>query len=108
MAGAPDFERDVPRRALRPGGVYFIEDLHVGRMSSYEDTHGKAVVADIVRGWMQQLMTGHKDSEHGLGQYSDEYEGVRRLPTGAAFIACQSRACAIGKHRERAHQGAPE
>ena len=42
---AATFEAFWPE--VRPGGVYFLEDLHVGYASRYEDTAGGAIVACV-------------------------------------------------------------
>ena len=76
--------------AVRPGGVYFIEDMHVGYMGNYEDTKGKMIMPDVVRGWLAQLAPDAPAPPRRL-------EGLRRLPDGARFIACVPRACAVGK-----------
>ena len=73
---------------VRPGGLYVIEDMHVARMSNYEDTNGTNISTDILGAWVEQLAAGGPLSK---------YESVRRLPEGMAFVACQTRACAIGK-----------
>ena len=36
---------DVLWPALRPGGVYFLEDLHIGRHARWDDTQGGAAVS---------------------------------------------------------------
>jgi len=70
---------------LKPGGVYFIEDLQVGRTVMYDDTRGKAVMADVIHAWTEQLLTeGASDATFPL-------------PAGVSFIMCQREACAIGK-----------
>jgi len=71
--------------AVKPGGVYFIEDLQVGRWKGYDDTHGRAVMADIIHSWNEQLLiAGASDA-------------TWPLPDGVNFILCQREACAIGK-----------
>mgnify|MGYP006000483381 CR=1 FL=1 len=37
-------------------GMYFLEDLHVSRHPNYEDSGGQAIVADVIRDWIEQLM----------------------------------------------------
>ena len=79
--------------ALRPSGVYFLEDLHVGRTRHYEDTGGQTIVADAVGNWVAQLM-----DVDPLGKGTGQREGFHKVPSDAAFIACSGRACAVGKH----------
>jgi hypothetical protein len=94
---------------VRPGGMYFIEDLHVARMSHYEDTNGTNISTDLLRGWMEQLAGasapmqlpgGRKDqSPQAASWYTKRppFDGIRKLPEGTSFIACQTRTCALGK-----------
>lgn len=72
-----------------PGGLYFIEDLQLGRKpltrrGEGDDTKGKAVMADFIEGWVEHLLIHPKQAPHPL-------------PAGVAFIFCQSQACVIGK-----------
>eukprot|EP00966_Prymnesium_polylepis_P212279 4917263-Prymnesium_polylepis.1 len=49
---------------LRPGGLYFLEDLQLGRAARagivgkqrFEDTNGTSVVADVIQSWVEQLL----------------------------------------------------
>ena len=84
---------------VRPGGVYFLEDLHVGYSSRYEDTRGQAIMADVLQGWLAQLAGRAPPSDGGGG---GPFAALRRLPAGVEFVACQPRACAVGKRRSRA------
>jgi len=79
---------------VRPGGLYFIEDLHVGYTTRYDDTRGTAVISDIVQAWTAQLA--------GLPAPDGR---LRKLPEGAAFVACQTRACVIGRVGRNTHTG---
>ena len=81
---------------VRPGGTYFIEDMHVGYMGNYEDSNGAAVMPDVVRTWMAQLAGQLQPDAAASG--ARKFGGVHKLPDGTSFIACQTRGCAIGKH----------
>lgn len=105
---------------VQPGGLYFIEDLHVGRHAAWDNTSGKAVMSDVLQSWIDQLLVADKYSKNA-GCYSR----LKRAPPGApqcpnanaaahihalkqrsnfplplraAFIFCQTYACVIGKH----------
>lgn len=83
------FEKLFPK--MKPGGLYFIEDMSVGRGAPWkdwvDDTNGKAVVVDVVKDWIEQLtvpQTYRKPVEHPL-------------PAEVSFVFCQQEACVIGK-----------
>merc|ERR1719223_912846 len=78
---------DVLWPTLKPGGVYFLEDLQVGRSQEYDDTHGTAVMADLVHDWTEQLLI--RPGERSQQRWP--------LPQGLEFILCQKEACALGK-----------
>jgi len=42
--------------ALKPGGLYFIEDLQVGRTRGYDDSKGEHIIADVIQEWVDQLL----------------------------------------------------
>ena len=37
------------------GGLYFLEDLNVGRLARWDPTHGADVMSDILQAWQEQL-----------------------------------------------------
>ena len=41
---------------LANGGLYFLEDLNVGRLARWDPTHGEYVVSDILQAWQEQLV----------------------------------------------------
>mmetsp|Transcript_20783 Transcript_20783/g.34993 ORF Transcript_20783/g.34993 Transcript_20783/m.34993 type:complete len:276 (+) Transcript_20783:86-913(+) len=69
---------------VKPGGLYFIEDLHVSRHPSYEDTKGRMVVADVMRDWVEQLMIPGGRVHHPL-------------PEKVKMISCQPEMCVLMK-----------
>ena len=91
---AASFEELWP--AVAPNGVYFIEDMHVGRTSHYEDTFGRTIIADAVRNWLPQLM-----AIDASGNATGSRAGFHKLPRGATFILCSGRSCAVGKRGHR-------
>ena len=74
---------------MRPGGLYFLEDLHVGRRSSYDQTGGHGVVSEVIQAWQHQLLTGER--------FDAAWAGVRALPPDAAFVGCSHRICVVMK-----------
>ena len=45
--------------ALAPGGLYFIEDLHVGRLDDWSDPTGRNIIMiDVIKDWIEQLVLG--------------------------------------------------
>ena len=83
--------------AVRNGGVYFIEDLQVGRFKSYggekinyEDTKGQGVMADKIKDWIEQLLTIPRAFKH-----TSEFK--HKIQDDVSFVYCQLEACVIGK-----------
>jgi hypothetical protein len=73
---------------LKPGGIYFIEDLQVLRRRS-SDIGPK--VPDVIKDWIEQLMLPtHKTKE-------SETLWQHPLPVGVKWIICQYHLCAIAK-----------
>eukprot|EP00667_Euglena_gracilis_P006991 EG_transcript_7054 len=82
-----------------PGGLYFIEDLVVGRARWQDDTHGLMAVADVVQAWVEELVVGapscdptKRNTFAPLAKYN-----LWRLPRGTQWIFCQPEACAVRK-----------
>lgn len=70
-------------KSLNPGGLYFIEDLHVGRRPSYFGST-QHIMSDVIQGWVHALLMPNPDIPIPL-------------PFGVKFIFCQAEACVIGK-----------
>jgi len=107
---------------VRPGGLYFMEDLQVGRYARdgggyrYDDSLGNSVVSDVIQSWTEQLLIRYPPPK--LDKYSSpngkttdttqwgshpantraiEIRHKFPLPEGVAWIFCQAEACVIGK-----------
>jgi hypothetical protein len=119
--------------SIKPGGVYFMEDLQVGRATdvykpgeNYEDTKGTRVVSDVMQSWIEQKLIAHPPLklyrggavQNKNGSYEIDYgswentESNHRsvmlrkqhpIPLDVAFIFCQAEACAVGKEPRRNH-----
>lgn len=88
--------------ALKPGGVYFIEDLSVGRAKGFDDAD--FVMADVMGVWIDQLLITERLDERTWGPQPTyaATEGRRRrfpLPDDVAFVHCGPNVCALGKSR---------
>ena len=70
---------------LRPGGLYFLEDLQVGRRDGDKNRNAPAV-ADVVKSWIDQLLVYPADSDH-----------TYPIPAHVESIFCQLEACVITK-----------
>lgn len=73
---------------VRRGGMYFMEDLQVGRTRPYEDTNFTAVMSDIIQEWMDQLLIRRPKERSRFP-----------LPLEVESIFCQREACVIMKKR---------
>jgi hypothetical protein len=67
---------------VKPGGLYFLEDLQVGRVGGYAD--GGVVMSDMVQAWVEQLLTHTPRAD-------------LPLPQGVQSIFCQAEACVLMK-----------
>ena len=70
---------------ISPGGYYFIEDLQVSRRKDKEDSHGKFIMIDIIKDWIEQLLIPRR-----LGF-------THKIPNRIRFIMCQNHACVVQK-----------
>ncbi|CAE8599903.1 unnamed protein product [Polarella glacialis] len=68
--------------AVKPGGFYFLEDLHVGRL--LRSDFPAPVMSDMIQAWVEQLLTGTS-------------QGDFPLPSDTRAILCQHEACVIMK-----------
>ena len=85
--------------ALAPGGLYFLEDLNVGRSKRWDDTHGTRVVSDVLQSWIEQQLTVVFGYQGDTPETQRAKEMRRRFPRPRhlAFIHCQDAACVLGK-----------
>ena len=90
---------------LAPGGLYFFEDLNVGRMARWDSTHGDYVISDILQAWQEQLIVfrgwGGRGASNAATQRSIEIRRKHPLPCGVKFLYCQDAACVLGKETVR-------
>lgn len=66
---------------VKPGGLYFIEDLQVGRWKHYRCGNDQ-VMSDVIQEWIEGLLIDGK---------------LSLAPTDASFVMCQAEACVVGK-----------
>ena len=82
--------------AVKPGGLYFLEDLQAGR----EPPVSPPVVSDVLQAWIDQLLFPPKSpparKEHP-SEVPNVHMAVSTLPHDLAFITCQREACVLGK-----------
>lgn len=72
-----------------------------GRHRMYDDTNGKAIMAEKVEAWIEQLVVQpatwadpHPDPHLARQKKANKHP----LPLDVLFIMCQVEACVIGKH----------
>ena len=81
------------REALKPGGYYFIEDLHVSRVSGWYadiDTERRVVMIEVIKDWIEQLVATVVPDD-----YIMRYK--YKIPPKVKWIFCQHEACVIAK-----------
>jgi hypothetical protein len=81
------------QRALRPCGLYVIEDMDVARSAMLHFKYLPFSAPDFVGGLADALVVGGGDGAQ-LGPAA--FRAAQFAP-GAAFVLCQRTACAIGK-----------
>ena len=84
--------------ALRPGGLYFIEDLQLGRTRGWGD-EDYPVMAEIIESWVDQLLINPGDKwlrDRKVIRMSG-YPAYYEIPRRMKWIFCQSEACTIAK-----------
>ena len=106
-------------QALKPGGVYFIEDLQVSRLPFTRGPPGTPIVATVLTYWVESLLsTGtwaktadltdrlrmlpsydrYKQIQQELSHTGDSaYLPLYKLPLGAKTIECAAQMCAVVK-----------
>ena len=100
--------------SVKRGGLYFIEDMLVGRHPKYDDTKGDAIMSDVIQSWIEQLTVNprtHKALVPDWGTVNWDATASNRhafdlrkrfpLPRHVNFIFCQREACVIGKQEVR-------
>lgn len=81
---------------VNPGGLYFLEDLQVGRNKEFEDTNQQAVMSDILQAWTEQLLISSPQWGRPKKKIAEKFP----LPKDVDFIFCQHEACVVGKTKQ--------
>ncbi|KAF5831800.1 hypothetical protein DUNSADRAFT_12568 [Dunaliella salina] len=76
-------------QALKPGGLYVIEDLHVSRDVEYSAEGRTLTMMDILKDWIEILVRWTTPSFH--------VHRFRPMPLRVKSIECSSEACALTK-----------
>lgn len=92
---------------VKPGGIYFMEDLQLGRQAGVQE-YERVVVSDVIQAWIELLLV---DAQSGKSKIPVRWDAnaankhalaartQHPLPQDLAFIYCQHEACALGKTR---------
>lgn len=72
---------------VKKGGLYFVEDLQVGRRERFDDMEGHVVMSDILQSWVEQLLI------EGASVKQQRFP----MPEDIDYILCQKEACVIAK-----------
>ena len=72
---------------IQPGGLYFIEDLWIGRMAEWNLVDNGLPIPDILECYLEQLIVAKPRQQQC--NFS--------MPVDVAFILCQAEACVLGK-----------
>jgi len=87
---------DILWPTLKPGGLYFLEDLQLGRHPGWDDTEGAMVMSDVIQSWVEQLLIA-KSSDSEAALTADPTLLQWPLPDAVDFVFCQAEACVVGK-----------
>lgn len=91
---------------LNPGGLYVMEDLHVGRSIRYDTPWTKNftnVPSDFLQSVAGLLLTGSTPMK--TTRATEMSTSYTPPPADAAWVLCQSQACMLGKKRHGAGSG---
>jgi len=70
---------------LAPGGLYFMEDLQVGRAQGFEDSNGKTIMVEVIKDWIEQLVIS----------FPRLY--THKIPSQMKSVTCINHACVMVK-----------
>ena len=88
---------DVLWESLAPGGLYFIEDLHVSRHPGHEDSEGAHIMPDVIEAWIELLLISSEWVKPDLPPRVTDMRDTHPLPSNVDKILCQYEACVIAK-----------
>lgn len=97
--------------ALKPGGVYFLEDIGASRWAAYVDGDGQHVTIDWVKEWVDMTVMAPLEGDPVEGA-KQGYKYVQRfgLPRNIKAIECSTGICAFTKchaHDDRCAPSGP-
>lgn len=83
-------------KALKPGGIYFVEDFQTFRLD--RRTEEFESFTDVLHSWSDQLLTPLQNTRAERVHHAKSQMHRRHpIPKGIKWIFCQYEACAIGK-----------
>ena len=99
--------------SLAPGGLYFLEDIQLGRYGNsrtaqrhrFDDTEGEAVISDVIQSWVEQKLIpppakDQHQADNEANRHASQARSKHPMPAGLAFIFCQAEACVLGKEAQ--------
>jgi hypothetical protein len=81
---------------LNPGGLYFLEDLHVQTTKEYKKDGYPAPVS-VIQSWIEFLLVTHSPDHPPTTAYHSELLKRFPPPSKLKWIFCQMEACVLGK-----------
>eukprot|EP00667_Euglena_gracilis_P008421 EG_transcript_8536 len=84
---------------LLPGGLYFLEDLHLGRSRYWDRMKQQMVVSDVVQAWLEELVVGFPSCDPAARQTPGSLTNFNlwKLPREVQWMFCQPEACVLRK-----------
>lgn len=78
---------------LSPGGIYFIEDLHVQSTHNLFKSQGYPAPIIVIQAWIEALAVKNQKVDQHFNEILQRFP----LPNGLQWIFCQREACVLGK-----------
>jgi hypothetical protein len=90
------YTQELFPKALKPGGIYFVEDMQVARSPGYVDRKESHInIIDEVKDWLEEILRPGPDI-YGLDPAFD-YRTNYHWPKRMRSIECSAEMCAFIK-----------
>ncbi len=89
---------------LKPGGVYFLEDLGAARVGSMVDGDKKHIMVEVIKDWLEGLIMEPFEPQDPAYAYAPKFGLPPKLKSiDCAFGMCVFTKCFVDDERCRTH-----